>query len=45
MHELADSLISQKVLLKSFFKSQSPHESVNLSFVLTDMGDEARDLE
>jgi len=32
-----DALISQKVFIKSFFKSQFPHKSVKLSFIITNM--------
>ena len=34
LHEPGD-LVSQKVFVKSFFRSQHPHKSVNLSFTTT----------
>jgi len=37
-------LISQKVFIKSFFKSQFPHKSVNLFFILVTMKDKLTDL-
>ena len=36
-------LISQKVFFKSFCRSQLPHKSVNLSFILTNMKNEEYD--
>jgi len=37
-------LISHKAFIKSFFKSQFPHESVNLSFTITNMKNKLTDL-
>ena len=41
---VASDLISHKVFLKSFCKSQFPHKSVNLFFILVIMKDELTDL-
>jgi len=43
-HETNASLISQKVFLKSFCKSQFPHKSVNLFFILVIVKDKLTDL-
>ena len=32
-----DTVLSQRVFIKSFCKSQFPHKSVNLSFTITNM--------
>ena len=37
-------LISQNVLIKLFSKSQFPHKSVNLSFIITSMKNKFTDL-
>ena len=37
-------LISRKVFLKLFYKSQFPHKFVNLSFTITNMKNELTDL-
>ena len=37
-------LISLKVFIKSFCKSQFPHKSVNLSFIITDLKDKLTSL-
>ena len=37
-------LISQKVFMKSFCRSQLPHKSVNLSFTITDTKNQLTDL-
>ena len=37
-------LISHKVSIKSFGKSQFPHKSVNLSFIITDIKNKSTDL-
>ena len=34
--DIASGLISPNVFLKSFFRSQLPHKSVDLSFTITD---------
>jgi len=34
--DIASGLISPNVFLKSFFRSQLPHKSVDLSFTMTD---------
>ena len=38
------SFISQSVFVGLFFKSQLPHKSVNLAFIITDMKNELTDL-
>jgi len=38
------NLISQKVFIKSFGKSQFPHKSVNLSCIITNIKDQLTDL-
>ena len=38
------ALISQKVFLKSFYKSQFPHEPINLFFILLIVEDELTSL-
>jgi len=40
----ASVLITQKVFLKSFFKSQLPYKSVNLSFIITNINNKLTDL-
>jgi len=40
----ATSLFSQKVFIKLFYKSQFPHKSVNLSFIITDTKNKVTDL-
>ena len=37
-------IVSQKVLINSFCRSQSPHKSVNLSSMITDIKDTMTDL-
>ena len=37
-------LVSQKVFIKLFCKSQFPHQSVNLSFIVTNMKDKLTNL-
>ena len=37
-------LISHKVFIKAFLKSQFPYKSVNLSFIITDIQNELTDL-
>ena len=39
-----DELISQKVFIRSFRKSQFPHKFVNLYFILVIINDELTDL-
>ena len=41
---LASSDISQKVFTKLLSKSQSPHKSVNFSFIITNIKDKLTDL-
>ena len=39
-----DDFISQKVFIKSFCKSQFPHESANFSFTITNIKNKLTDL-
>ena len=44
MWQLGGGLISQKVFVKSFRKSQFPHKSVNGSFLITNIKNKWTDL-
>ena len=44
MVSLPHTLTSQKVFIKPFCKSQFPHKSVNLSFIITHIKIQLRDL-
>ena len=41
---MVDGFVSQKVLMKSFSKSQFPHKSVNVSVILVMRKDKLTDL-